>query len=344
MNRRGWLVAGCLVAAIAAQAQTAPASAKAVAAGDPEQHLKAIRDALVESTLAAPVRVQSFGWIDSEGRLHESTQFTSDARVRGVRVQSYVEDPAAARVKVDLDVLPTGLVRQAEADPQRCLDSQRRWRQALHVEVSTASDLPLGMAGLMLPVAASTRQAFLEAARDSRRWIAQARPAQPASAYEKALFWRDADRTEWLARIEIGGRVTAPVARIELGPLNQPGPGRRLQMPLPGPGSHPQALALAMADAVADLERQMACEPVWYTVAGSGEQLRLREGVPHGLQAGDRLLLVERQYLPSRLLEPGATRALALVQVGTPSPSGTPLRWLAGPRPSQEGEWVALPL
>jgi len=218
--------------------------------------------------------VQSFGWIDSEGRLHGSTQFTSDARVRGVRVQSYVEDPAAARVKVDLDVLPTGLVRQAEADPQRCLDSQRRWRQALHVEVSTASDLPLGTVGLMLPVAASTRQAFLEAARDSRRWIAQARPAQPASAYEKALFWRDADRTEWLARIEIGGRVTAPVARIELGPLNQPGPGRRLQMPLPGPGSHPQALALAMADAVADLERQMACEPVWYTVAGSREQLR----------------------------------------------------------------------
>lgn len=345
MKRRGWLVAGCLAVAIASQAQTAPAPAKAGAAADPEQHLKAIRDALVESTLAAPMRVQSFGWIDSEGRLHESTQFTSDARVRGVRVQSYLEDPAAARVKVDMDVLPTGLVRQAEADPQRCLDAQRRWRQALHVEVSTAADLPLGAKGLLLPLAVGARTAFLEAARDSRRWVAQARPAQPASAYEQALAGRDTDRSEWLARIEIGGRVSAPMARIELAPLHERGAGRRVvHTPLPGPGSHPQALALAMADAVADLERQMACEPVWFTVAGNGDQLRLREGAPHGLQPGDRLLLVERQYLPGRLLEPGAARALALVQVGTPSPAGTPLRWLAGPRPSQEGDWVALPL
>ena len=35
---------------------------------------QAIRDALVETTIAAPVRVQSYGWIDTEGRLHETGQ------------------------------------------------------------------------------------------------------------------------------------------------------------------------------------------------------------------------------------------------------------------------------
>jgi hypothetical protein len=314
---------------------------------DPERQLQAIRDALIEKTLAAPVRVQSYGWIDTEGRLHESTQFTSDTRVRGVRVQSYVEDEAATlatHVQVDTDVLPSGLGPRAAADPQRCLASARRWRQALHVEAS------VGPATASLShVAAGVEQAFLDAARESRRWVAQQRPAQPATSYEQALFGRDADRTEWLARIELAGSPNALEVRIEVAPLNQPAQTRRVRVRLGegwgvSTGLDPRALGAAMTDALASLERQSACDPLWYSVAGSGDQLRLREGVSHGLQAGDRLLLVERQHLPGRLLEPGAARALALVQVGMPSATGTPLRWLAGPRPAQAGDWVVLPL
>jgi hypothetical protein len=172
MRRAGWLIAGCLAASIGAQAQTAPA--------DAERQLQAIRDALIEKTLSAPVRVQSFGWIDAEGRLHESTQFTSDTQVRGVRVQAYVEDPAATaaaeavRVHVDTSVLPAGLGRQAEVDPQRCMATSRRWRQALHVEAVNTVTGP-GTAGLA-PVARNLSQSFLEAARESRRWVAQRRP------------------------------------------------------------------------------------------------------------------------------------------------------------------------
>lgn len=346
MIRAGWLIAGCLAASIGAQAQTAPAGAPSAA--DAERQLQAIRDALIEKTLSAPVRVQSFGWIDAEGRLHESTQFTSDTRVRGVRVQAYVEDPAATaaaeavrvQVQVDTSVLPAGLGRQAEVDPQRCIANSRRWRQALHVEAVNAVTGP-GTAGLA-PVARNLSQSFLEAARESRRWVAQRRPYQPTTAYEQALVGRDVDRTEWLARIELDGRPGALEARVEVMPLNQPTQARHVRVPLAQvSGAH---LDAAMASALAALERQSACDPLWYSVTGSGDRLQLREGVAHGLQPGDRLLLVERQHLPSRLLEPGAARALALVQVGTPAANGTPLRWLAGPRPEQAGDWVALPL
>ena len=338
MIRAGWLIAGCLAASIGAQAQTAPV--------DAERQLQAIRDALIEKTLSAPVRVQSFGWIDAEGRLHESTQFTSDTQVRGVRVQAYVEDPAATaaaeavRVHVDAMALPAGLGRQAEVDPQRCMATSRRWRQALHVEAVNTVTGP-GTAGLA-PIARNLSQSFLEAARESRRWVAQRRPYQPTTAYEQALVGRDVDRTEWLARIELDGRPGALEARVEVMPLNQPTQARHVRVPLAQvSGAH---LDAAMTRALAVLERQSACDPLWYSVTGSGDRLQLREGVAHGLQPGDRLLLVERQHLPSRLLEPGAARALALVQVDTPSANGTPLRWLAGPRPEQAGDWVALPL
>lgn len=352
MTSRGWLLAGCLAVSLTAQAQTVAGGAPA--ATDPERQLQAIRDALVETTLAAPVRVQSYGWIDAEGRLHESTQFTSDTRVRGVRVQAYVEDPDApvaatppVRVQVDADVLPSGLGRQAQSDPQRCLATARRWRQALHVQASP------GPAGeRLLPLARQLQQSFIDAARDSRRWVAQRRPYQPVSAYEEALLGRDIDRTDWLARIELAGAPDALEARIEIAPLQQPTQARRVRVLLPGVQTRigviatldAAALRAAMEGALASLERQSACDPLWYTVAGSGERMHLREGLAHGLRPGDRLLLVERQHLPSRLLEPGAARALALVQVGMPSEHGTPLRWLAGPRPEQAGDWVALPL
>ncbi len=343
MIRRGWLLAGCLATAIGAQAQTAPVAATI----DPERQLQAIRDALIEKTLAAPVRVQSYGWIDTEGRLHESTQFSSDTQVRGVRVQAYVEDAAApVRVQVDAhtQALPSGLGPRAEADPQRCLSTARRWRQALHVETKLGAALVPVSASSLAPMAARVQQAFIGAASESRRWVAQPRPAQAATAYEQALFGSDLDRTEWLARIELSGSEVEPLAHIEVAPLNQPAKSHRVSVSLWGLGTTPQALLTVMSEALASLERQSACEPLWYAVAGEGEQLYLREGVRHGLQPGDRLLLVERQHLPSRLLEPGAARAMALVQVGAPSARGTPLRWLAGPRPAQFGDWVVLPL
>ncbi|MEY4713006.1 MAG: hypothetical protein RIS88_2456 [Pseudomonadota bacterium] len=343
MTGRGWLLAGCLAAAAGAPAQPAPEGATPA---DPERQLQAIRDALVEKTLAAPVRVQSFGWIDTEGRLHESTQFTSDTRVRGVRVQAYVEDPAApVRVQVDTSVLPAGLGQAGQADPERCLASGRRWRQALHVEA---------VGHVAPPLLKQLQQAFVDAARDSRRWVAQPRPFQPETPYEQAVHGRDTDRTEWLARIEVAATSGALQARIAVAPLLRPEQALRVRVPLSnvevvsGAGSSfavsPRDVETAMSGALAALERQGACEPLWYSVAGSGERLHLREGVAHGLQPGDRLLLVERQHLPARLLDPGAARALALVQVGQPSAHGTPLRWLAGPRPAQAGDWVALPL
>lgn len=60
-----------------------------------EQRLEAVRNALADEALKGPVRVQAVAWIDEGGQLRESLQIRSDLKLRGVRVLSYLEDPAA---------------------------------------------------------------------------------------------------------------------------------------------------------------------------------------------------------------------------------------------------------
>jgi hypothetical protein len=312
-----------------------------------ERELEAIRNTLLETAVSAPVRVQSFGWIDEQGRLHESTQFTSDARVRGVRVESYLKDPdapsAPPKVTVDVESLPVGVGRRAQEDPRRCLDRNGRVRQTLQVEVVTGA-MPGAHEGPMArQLASALEPLFLQAARQSRRWVVQPRPYQPATAYERALLGREADRADWLARLVVmpQGPYGTTVA-LEVSPIDHPGRTRLVQRRLPVAEAGSAEWAAAVAGLVEALDAETACEPLWFAVAGDGTQLRLRDGAAHGLQPGDRLLMVPRQHLAGRLLEPGATRALALLQV---EPGGRSLRWLAGPRPAAAGgDWVALPL
>lgn len=358
-------------APVASAAPTAPSGPSAVELAAHERDLEAIRNALVETTVAAPVRVQSFGWIDSQGRLHEESQFTSDARVRGVRVQAYVEDPNAPpppppKVMVDVEALPTGVGRRADNDPAQCLARNGRWRQGLQVEVVAAP----GAGGQLLPQAARIAQTLVPqlvaAGRESRRWVVTARPYQPVSGYERALLGREADTADWLARVVLLTRGSGQIeAELHLMPQGHAGSARKLVLPLPPLQASPVAWAERMAEWVGALDQATACDPMWFAVRGEGSQLRLREGGAHGLQAGDRLLLVQRQHLAGRLLEPGAVRSIALLQV---EPGGGALRWLAGPRPASgphaspgagsanaamntgpntgpnTGDWVVLPL
>lgn len=331
----------------AAPASLAPASLVTPALPEHERQLQAIRQALLEATLAAPVRVQSTSWIDADGRLHEDTQYTSDARVRGVRILSYLDEPVTgepAKVRVDTRVLPPGVRPTAGEDPQQCLSEQGRWRQALHVEVDAGPGLDQSTAG-SAQLIENTRQAFLTAARQSRRWASQARPYQPTSSYERALLGRDADQADWLIRVALQRSSTGLEAVLELRPQQRNGVPRLWRLPVAGLTLPDTAAWHALvAQWVAALDQQTACDPVWFAVAGGAGAWRLREGEAHGLRAGDRLLVVDRQHLAGRSLEPGAAPSVALVQVVSTSSRGTALQWLAGPRPPTAGDWVALPL
>lgn len=81
------------------------------AADEPENAdalLERIKLALLDATLEEEVRVVTAGYLDEGGRLVESTYFGSDLNVAGVRVLSYLEDPAEVPA-VDPASLPARL-------------------------------------------------------------------------------------------------------------------------------------------------------------------------------------------------------------------------------------------
>lgn len=204
----------CLTSAALAQSQPQSAPARlegaAVAGSLPryEAELDAIRRALLKSTLeSAPTRVLSTAWIDGQGQLHESTQFASEARVRGVRVLSYLQDPpvpgAPPPVVVSAESLPAGLGPQARTEPAACADQTQRWRQPLRLlsaqapglrgEQAHAGELLLGLAG----------QAWLAQMQSSQRWRSESQPVYTPSAYERMLLGAPEPTGGWQAVLEI---------------------------------------------------------------------------------------------------------------------------------------------
>jgi hypothetical protein len=73
---------------------------------------------------------------------------------------------------------------------------------------------------------------------------------------------------------------------------------------------------------------------VWTLAAGEGSRL----------QAGDRVLVFDRQSLLSRVHEPESMRRVALAEVTRVGPRQTELRQLAGPPLPLNGDWVAMPM
>jgi len=67
-------------------------------------------------------------------------------------------------------------------------------------------------------------------------------------------------------------------------------------------------------------------------------------GLVAGLAIGDQFLLMNREHLPARILEPDSAQHLALVEVVSVEAGKAVIRKLAGPREiARSGDWVATP-
>ena len=61
---------------------------------DAEQRLESVKQALVDLTLGSEIELSSAAYLDESGVLHESSLMTSNAKIRGIRVLSYVKAAA----------------------------------------------------------------------------------------------------------------------------------------------------------------------------------------------------------------------------------------------------------
>lgn len=176
-----------------------------------ERELEAIRKALLQTALNAPMRVRSTSWIDGQGRLQESAQFSSDAKVRGVRVESYLTDDKQQDFRVHVDTssvkLPMGVGAKPSTDESTCAAHNARWRQRVQVQWQWSdgwSQLPHAVAQQLQM---HTQAAWLQQAAHPGRWMWQNPSTATGSSYTQALLQPAAQRAE--------GRAVLTVAVVQ---------------------------------------------------------------------------------------------------------------------------------
>ena len=374
--------------AMSAQASAEPGvaakPAAPVAANPAEVRLEALRQALMEQALQAPLRVRAAAWVDERGMLRESVQLNSEMQLRGVRVLSYIEESGTLKAEVVTAPARPG----TEAAAQQCLARNPRLRRhaALLLEYP---DLGGRQGYFFLPqLAERARQGLIKAVLQDSTWVLTPN-IEARSAYEAALMPVDAPRItpyvlhlglqeldaaaapaapktlrQTLGLSQQAQRLPAKWLRLSLR-LVERGTGRLLwaqQAPVEYPATNlqlsPSPLPASLID---DIERTLdtwrkamaqalACEPLQFALnveagATGGAELTIFAGARAGLRVGDQLLLVDRSLVPAHMLEAGALDKSALLQVQSVTADSALAKRIAGPAPVPGNpKLVAMPL
>lgn len=355
---------------------------------DPRKRLEALQHALVAAAMDSQTRVRTAAWVDSTGKLHENTRITSDMKVRGIRVASYVnaDDGPSAAIVAD--------ARGATPSEEICQANVQRYRR----EASLETALRIATSGadrylwVMLMDQAQSR--LMARASQTRLWQLSTAASLPATNYERMLTGVAPDVSPYQFVIEmlpsgalaiepirpkqnlrqksakmlktVANYVTdeparsAPVPFVmrlsvyersnqrllwqEAVPLFFPETElRTTSQPLP-PG------LLSELDRVLDrwqlsMDHHFSCRPQQFNVMQTTPTgWVINGGQMAGLSAGDQLLLMNREHLPARILEPDSAQHLALVEVVSVAAGRATLRKLAGPASiARSGDWVATP-
>ena len=93
---------------------------------------------------------------------------------------------------------------------------------------------------------------------------------------------------------------------------------------------------------VSNLDEYSACQPVHFEASSTDGKITLDGGADSGLAVGDRLLLLNPDRIPSRVLEPGTLAELSLVSVVSVQNDLSIIDYLAGAPISEAPGKVAL--
>ena len=342
-----------------------------------EQVLKAIKEQLVAEAQIAETQVTNTAWLDSDGRLHESTMIRSDVRVRGVQVHRYLEEMRRPDVEITLDekrgalpvcfapddhlvrtvkVHPTmktgqfdvnhmGIVRQLgdviQYELQQGFEHSPFWHTIRQQQVTSGY---LQMVSGVVP----------EVSRyDMRVTISQGQPPQahqiesiPGSDPVSTFF---NGSPSWFPESWV---------RVHLSLIDSANDGliwqKRTNLRIPArpvsytdevlPRSMNQMTNELLSNWMVDLVQYARCEPIHFALMQqANNQMQIDGGTSSGISVGDQLLIIDRDTIPQRSLEPGALAELSLVQVTQTFENHAIIEHVAGASLQQTDGRVALP-
>lgn len=378
MKLAGWfaasLTAGCLLGT-EAWAEAHGAETDAIEASD--QHtLIAIKEALVSEAQSVESQVINTAWLDSEGKLHESTMVQSGMRVRGIQVQAYLDEMRKPKVEITLDE-KTGLLPQ-------CFVKDDHLKRTIKI-------LPLAMHGQFLvdsatiarTAASQMTKQFSDYFKSTDHWHVKPLTAQ-LDRYTQMMtgISVEASKLEFQVTVSEGLPPEAHTAEVIPGsdPMNSFFFGTpsefaedwiRLSAQLIDARSRdeiwtgvadfripvrsvsyeaadlPRTLSALIHEQVnlwsQDLTQYALCDPIRFELTVVDGAVQVDGGADAGLRLGDQLLLIDERRIPSRVLEPGALADLSLVEVVALDPSQATLEYRAGAPISNATGKVALP-
>jgi len=148
---------------------------------DPRKRLEALQHALVAAAMDSQTRVRTAAWVDSTGKLHENTRITSDMKVRGVRVQSYVnaeDGPSAAIIAESRGATPSEEICKANVQRYR---REATLETALRIHTSGADRYQWSM------LMDQARARLVSRATINRMWQLSTAVTMPSTTYDRML-------------------------------------------------------------------------------------------------------------------------------------------------------------
>jgi hypothetical protein len=342
---------------------------------------QALLEATLETT---PTQVISSSWIDNMGVLRETHEFNSKAEVRGVRWLAPAEENSqAAKVSVDVlpwgwrhdpkagqscapapriwrlplrvstelaagvsgpqQAASLALSQRVEQNMLAALQRSQRWTAMPVVAPEQASGntyLNALAKTATTPASAGWQlnlhiEAQAPGANAPATWLENTTGLSLSSAawhWNVRMSLRHSGQT---GGATTGWQQTMPV-RVEADKL--------AEHPTQWLSGMDSTLAPQLHAWLESIDKQLHCEPTPFTVRHTGQVLLLQAGQGSGLRPGDRVLLMQPGWVPSRMLDARAADHMALAEVVRVAPMHTDLRQLAGPPLPAGSEWVALPL
>ena len=339
--------------------------------------LIAIKEALVEEAQSANSQVINTAWLDDNGQLHESTMVQSDMKVRGIQVKSYIDQMQRPKVEIALDqkegALPAcfakddHLKRTVRFLPVRIGDGfPIDVRSTVQGGSAFAADRLRSLIGVtdewrLMPVTpqANAYQKIVSGITDApAQYEVQITASEGQSPLgHKAEVIPGSDPIQrffngtpsmfsetWM-RLTVELRSTHDQTLIWTGMSDFRIPVRSVGY---GDQGLPKSLGLVLESQTAlwaeTLHEYARCQPISFRIASrSDDRAQLDAGSESGLQVGDRLLLIDGERIPNRILEPGTLAELSLVQVVSVQTGSAEVAYAAGAPISDATGKVALP-
>ena len=327
------------------------------------EKLEAVKRALVDLALESEVKLGTSAYLDGQGVLHESSILSTDTKVRGVRVLSYLKEAGMTVAKVDGSIL---------TDPS-CPGSRPDSRREARVRI--IDSLPNEAVGdhYMSELAQFSEQVLHQRLSASKQWSTRSEKAYDNS-YQRYVSGSTSDHVPY--RLDIRLREQSPMpAEISFGGIKKtkvkplpwatkkPWPSKALEyelvlidrmagtplwrktMPLNYPRvsrgyskdtvplQFQQSVVAVTDQFIVELNEAMDCQPEAYqltALAGDNGRATINAGLIAGLAVGDQFLISADANILDEVLSLSGLAGLALAEVESVHRHSATIKHIAG--------------